>query len=188
MDNPDTIYKMNPIASSDKNFLLLNNMKKLISQYTRSLYPEFHDEKELKQSVHDYDHLSKDLSTARFTGIPLGDSTTVKKSDTSKVNAAGIKKTDHRKTEKLGLAGFILSFLGIVPYIGIPFAILAIIFGARSLKKIKRNPEKYKGKGYAIASIAIGCAIIATYIVILIVAASNYTDPNPNHTPKVDCN
>jgi uncharacterized membrane protein len=54
-----------------------------------------------------------------------------------------------------------------IPLIGIPFAVLAIIFGANSLKRRKRNPEKYKGKGFAIASIALGCAMIVMNIIIL---------------------
>jgi hypothetical protein len=168
VDNPNTINKLNPIASSDKNFLILNNMEKLISQYTYSLYPEFHNEKELTQSKYPWDTLKKDLATVSSKENSLGDSTTVKKRDNSKENAAGIKKTDNRKTEKLGLAGFILSFPGMIPLIGIPFAVLAIIFGTISLKKIKRNPEKYKGKGFAIASIVIGCVMIAMNIVLLI--------------------
>lgn len=63
---------------------------------------------------------------------------------------------DTRKNEKFGLAGFILSIPGLVPIICLPLAILALIFGIISLRKIKRNPTFYKGKGFAIASIILG--------------------------------
>ena len=76
---------------------------------------------------------------------------------------------DPRKTEKLGLAGFILSILGLIPFIGIPFAIMAYIFGVKSLRKIKKDPKKYKGKGYARASQIIGGIEILCYIILAIV-------------------
>lgn len=63
---------------------------------------------------------------------------------------------DTRKTEKFGLSGFILSIAGLVPIICLPFAILGLIFGIISLRKIKQNPALYKGKGFAIASIILG--------------------------------
>ena len=65
---------------------------------------------------------------------------------------------------------------------------LAIIFGAKSLKKIKRNPEKYKGKGFAIASIVIGCVMLVFNIVLIVTSSNWTTNPNPNHNPKIDCN
>jgi len=76
---------------------------------------------------------------------------------------------DPRKTEKLGLAGFILSIFGLIPFIGIPFAIMAYVFGVRSLRKIKKNPEKYRGKGYARSSQIIGGLEILCYIALAIV-------------------
>ena len=188
-DNPETINKMNLIASSDKNFLILNNMERLISQYPTSLFPESHNEKALSQSKHPSDTLTKDHATASVKKISQGDSTTVEKRDNSKGNTAGTGKTDNRKTEKLGLAGFILSFFGIIPLIGIPFAVLAIIFGATSLKRIKRNPEKYKGKGFAIASIVMGCAMIVMNIIIMatsIHAAAKTSTPTIN-TSSTKC-
>lgn len=183
MDNPDTINKMNLIASSDKNFLILNNMERLISQYPTKFFLEFHHDKELSQSKQAWDTLTKNHAAGSLKKNSQGDSTTVKKIDNSKGNAAGTEKKDNRKTEKLGLAGFILSFFGMIPVIGIPFAVLAIIFGANSLKRIKRSPEKYKGKGFAIASIALGCAMIVMNIIIL--ATSIHAAAKP-HTPTIN--
>jgi hypothetical protein len=188
-DNPKTINTMNPIASSDKNFLILNNNEKLIGQYTQSLYPEFNNEKELTKSKHPREILTKDLAIVSFKDISRSDDTIVKKRDNSKENEAVIQKKDNRKTEKLGLAGFILSFFGIIPLIGIPFGILAIIFGANSLKKIKRNPEKYKGKGLATASIITGCAMIVINIIIIVSSINSVSTTTPSYsTPSTDCN
>ena len=167
VDNPDAINKMDLIASSDKNFMVLSHVEKVISQYAARLYPEFYHEKEQTQSRHSWDPLTNGLAKGSFKASPRRDSTVVKKGDSIKENTAGTGNTDHRITEKLGVAGFILSFLGMIPLIGIPFAVLAIIFGAVSLKRIKRNPEKYKNKGFAVASIVIGCIMILINIIIM---------------------
>jgi hypothetical protein len=189
MDNPETINKMNPIASADKNFLILNNGEKLVGQYTQSIYPEFHNEKELTQSKHPWEPLTKDLATVSIKKISRGDTTIVIKYENNKENAAGIKKQDNRKTEKLGLLGFIFSFLGIIPFIGIPFGVLAIIFGGISLRKINKNPKKYKGNGLATASIIIGCAMIVINIVIIAASTSAVNNaPAPTYdSSSTDC-
>jgi hypothetical protein len=54
-----------------------------------------------------------------------------------------------RKTERYGLFGFISSIPGLVPVAGLPFAVLAVILGTISLKRIQSYPERYKGKGFA---------------------------------------
>lgn len=71
-----------------------------------------------------------------------------------------------QKTEGLGLAGFILSLTGLFVG-GIPLGILAVIFGAISLSKIKNGRGKYKGRGFAIASLVIGLVDILGVIIIL---------------------
>jgi len=74
---------------------------------------------------------------------------------------------DARKTEKLGLAGFILSILGLVPIFGLPFAVIGVILGVRSLRKIKRYPEKFKGKGFGTMSVIFGIlGMIVSFILI----------------------
>ncbi len=103
--------------------------------------------------------------------------TTVKKVN-GKVIPTVTGQTKPPKTEKLGLFGFIFSFLGIIPVVGIPFGILGIVFGAISLRKITRNPAKYKGKGFAIAGMVIGGAMLAANILML-VAAVNAAENTP---------
>lgn len=73
----------------------------------------------------------------------------------------------HKKVEGLGIAGFVLSLVGLI-VAGIPLGTLGIIFGAVSLNKINKQPEKYQNrKGYAYWSIALGVlAIIGAIIAI----------------------
>ncbi len=59
------------------------------------------------------------------------------------------------KTEGLGLAGFIAGITGLFIF-GFPLGALAIVFGIISLGKIKRHPDRYKGKGLATASLILG--------------------------------
>jgi hypothetical protein len=59
------------------------------------------------------------------------------------------------KTEGLGTAGFIASILGLL-IAGIPLGTFAIIAGIISQGKIKKYPERFKGKGLATAAIIIG--------------------------------
>ncbi|MCF6365677.1 MAG: DUF4190 domain-containing protein [Bacteroidales bacterium] len=68
--------------------------------------------------------------------------------------------------EALGLVGFILSIVGLI-ILGIPLGLTAIILGAISLKKIRTNPKKFKGRGFAIVSIIIGIIDIVGYLILL---------------------
>ena len=84
------------------------------------------------------------------------------KNPASRVNTEGPKKT-----EGFGVWGFILGILGIFVG-GIPLGITAIIFGAISLTKINKHPEKYKRKkGLPIAAIIIGVIALLGGIIVL---------------------
>lgn len=71
------------------------------------------------------------------------------------------------ETELVGVTGFISALVGlfIAP---IPLGLIAVIFGSISLLKIKKQPQRYKGKIFAIASIILG--IIDVVAIIIIVA------------------
>ncbi len=63
----------------------------------------------------------------------------------------------------VGLSGVLLSWcFGPVP------GIVALVLGLVALSQIKKSPEKYTGKGMAIAGIVIGAVNIAFYILLLI--------------------
>jgi hypothetical protein len=51
---------------------------------------------------------------------------------------------------------------------GTLFGISGIVFGAISLGKIKKNPDKYKGKGLATAGLVTGIIITALTLLLLL--------------------
>ena len=69
------------------------------------------------------------------------------------VQPAGVPPSP--KTEGLGLAGFIAGIVGLF-VAGIPLGSIGIIFGGISLARFKKEPGRYKGRGFAIWSIVLG--------------------------------
>jgi hypothetical protein len=91
----------------------------------------------------------------RFSsGLSSPDS--ISKNNETKTRLKELQTPGTRKIEKHGLTGFILSILGLFPIVGLPLAILGLVFGLKSLRKIHQNPTLYKGKGFAITSIILG--------------------------------
>jgi hypothetical protein len=106
------------------------------------------------------------IINSRLTTTTACPDTLIKKIETE----SGIQEKplpDTRKIEKFGVIGFILSVLGLFPIIGLPFAILGLVFGIRSLRKIHRDPTHYKGKGFAITGIILGITGIIGSIVLI---------------------
>jgi hypothetical protein len=55
-----------------------------------------------------------------------------------------------------------------VPYVGIVTGIIAIVFGALSIKEVNANPMQVKGKGMGIAGIVLGAIAIVLYIIVIL--------------------
>jgi hypothetical protein len=72
----------------------------------------------------------------------------------------------NKKTPGLTIVGFIASIVSFF-VLGFILGTLAIIFGFISLAKIKREPNKYKGRGLAIASIVLGVISVIAIIILL---------------------
>jgi hypothetical protein len=72
------------------------------------------------------------------------------------------------KTHGLAVAALVCGILGIFTF-GI-LSILAIIFGAISLKKIKRSGGFYTGRGMAIAGLVLGIILVAIFLFVLFIA------------------
>lgn len=71
-----------------------------------------------------------------------------------------------RRVQPLGVIGSIFGAAGIIAF-GIPLGLLALIMGSLSLSKIKSNPEKLKGRGWAIASMILGgLSILGVFLVL----------------------
>jgi hypothetical protein len=79
------------------------------------------------------------------------------------------QEVDTRMPDKLGLGGLILSYIGFIPIIGLPFAVAAVILGAISIHKINRHPEKYSGISKANGSLILGILGTALTAILLIV-------------------
>jgi hypothetical protein len=75
-------------------------------------------------------------------------------------------------TEPLGVASTILPVFGMFPVLGIPFAVLGLVLGIISLKRINRNPSFYKREGVTYNGIfwgALGTLISGILIVLMII-------------------
>lgn len=84
------------------------------------------------------------------------------------ITPANAKSNVERKTPGLATAGLVMGIVGLI-IAGIPLGLLALVFGVVSYGKIIREPEKYKGKGIAIASMILGVlSIFLTLLVILL--------------------
>lgn len=72
-----------------------------------------------------------------------------------------------RKQEGFGVAGFILSLVGIV-FATIPLSIAAMVFGIISIGRIASYPSKFKGAAFGILSLIFGLALLMLALVILV--------------------
>jgi hypothetical protein len=72
--------------------------------------------------------------------------------------------------EPLGVASTALPVFGMFPVLGLPFAVLGLILGIISLKRIRLNPSYYKREGVAINGIVWGIlgTLISGILLILI--------------------
>lgn len=73
---------------------------------------------------------------------------------------------DETKVHYFAITGFITSLLGIFLF-GFILGVIAIIFSAIGLTKIKNEPTKWTGKGMAIAGLIIGIVEIIAWLIIL---------------------
>jgi hypothetical protein len=74
-----------------------------------------------------------------------------------------------KKTDGMAVAGFVGSLVGLF-IAGIPLGIMAIVFGFVSLGKMNRHPDRYRGRGFGIASIIIGAIDVIGMLIILAAA------------------
>lgn len=75
------------------------------------------------------------------------------------------------RTQGMATASLVLGILSLISFYGsFLFGLLAIIFGGSALKRIKKNPEKFKGKGLATAGLI--CGIVGVALILLIIAVA----------------
>jgi hypothetical protein len=77
-----------------------------------------------------------------------------------------VKKKSNLKPEGFGEVGFYASIIGLF-FAGIPLGLLAFIFGIISITKIRNNPEKFKGEGFAFISLMLGLIDVLLVLILL---------------------
>lgn len=83
----------------------------------------------------------------------------------NKLTPKEVKSSSYeKKMDPFSILSFVSTVLGF--FTGFTF-LLGLIFGAISLSKIKKNPEKYKGRGLAIFSFIF--SLVMTFIVMLLI-------------------
>jgi hypothetical protein len=70
-----------------------------------------------------------------------------------------------KKNGRMARTGFIFSLVGF--FVFTPLGILAVVFSGVSLGRINEHPERYKGRGFAIAGIIIGAVDVIGMLIIL---------------------
>ena len=76
-----------------------------------------------------------------------------------------------QKTHGLAIASLVLGCLFLIPFIGILFSLLAIIFGIIALVTISNNKQAYKGNGLAITGLILGVLGVTITLIIALLAA-----------------
>jgi len=89
----------------------------------------------------------------------------------SEADQNGVEQNNspRKKIHPLGLTGVILSLLGIF-VAAVILGSMACIFGIISIAKIDQSPDKWKGKGFAIASILLGFAVTVLGVIAISMA------------------
>ena len=70
------------------------------------------------------------------------------------------------RSEGMSIASFVCGIGGLIIF-GIPLGILALVFGGIGLNKIRQFPDRFSGKGFAIAGIILGLIDIIGVLLIL---------------------
>ncbi len=77
--------------------------------------------------------------------------------------------TGPKETHPMAIASLVMGILCFVPYTTIIAAILAIVFGNIALRKIRQDPDRYKGEGLANAGKIIGIVFLSLIALALII-------------------
>jgi len=164
-DNPENLTKSQnkhkDIQNNDNDFVKLND-NSLIAVTDVSLIPP---EDNFTVSSNNYDN---SIRTKIEQKLEKSKNKLRKKinKNVEKIKTSNSVNNGEPKTEGLGLAGFISGLVGLF-ILGILFGLIAIIFGAISLGKINKNPDKFKGKGFAITSLILGIIDVVAVLILL---------------------
>lgn len=139
----------------------------LLSSVTDSNIPTLNNRTpRTKSNIDDKSQISSVLNTTKKEPVRKNIKHT-KKAVKKIIKSIKNKPAEEQKIHWASLTGFITGLVGLF-FLPIVLGLCAITFSAIALSQIKRNPELYKGKGFAIAGLIIG--IIDVVLVFLILA------------------
>ncbi len=81
-----------------------------------------------------------------------------------------------KKSKATAIISFVSGLTFWIPIINVVFGVLAIYLGIKALAKIRKDPDKYGGKGFAIAGIVLGTFPIIFYIIGLTICLIGYKE------------
>lgn len=81
-----------------------------------------------------------------------------------------------KKSKAIAIVSFVFSLTFWIPLINLLFGALAVYLGIKALTKIRKNPDKYGGKGFAIAGIILGALPIFLYIIGVTICLIGYKE------------
>ncbi len=88
--------------------------------------------------------------------------------DRDATSVSSLQQMNYIPMDGLAIAGFISGIVGLLVF-GIPLGAIAIIFGALSLSKINKYPDKFRGRGLATASLVLGIIDVVGVILLLLI-------------------
>lgn len=156
-------YVENSINSND-------NLEQTKPNISKSNYSGKPDEEALTASTTDYiPSQSYPISKNNFQEYAkknnLHQKNELFKQKTKKAEKNAMKES--KKVHWAALTGFVTSLVGLL-FMPILLGIIGIVFSSIGLVQIKKSPELYKGKGFAIAGLVVG--IVDVLIMFLLVA------------------
>ncbi len=78
---------------------------------------------------------------------------------------------DQPKKDQMAVWGFVCAVAG---FLFAPLFLVGLILGGISLDRIRRNPDKYRGRGLALAAVIIGGVVILLAIFIIALFAASF--------------
>jgi hypothetical protein len=69
-----------------------------------------------------------------------------------------------KKSRAIAIVSFIFGLTFWIPLLNLIFGLLAIFLGIKAVIKIKKEPDKYGGKWFAIIGIILGALVYITYL------------------------
>jgi len=142
VEQPENNYKENFIASSNNDEIFITKKNNFPNNYIRKNITE--------KKIH------KKIFDRVFSRTPP------KKTTVKKIDGFGIASLI------LGIASVVLIFTATsLPVLVILSAFAAIVLSRISIKKLKENPNYFKGRGYAVAGFVLAIISLALIIIIL---------------------